>query len=105
MVFCILKPTKVLKSVCNLVWARFSLKPAHLVDLTLIGFLVQKGSFDAEKKTVQLQSSLVGNASKVRNDSIAPLVALQPDHVSVAFTGIDALSAVNFFLQLLYELG
>jgi hypothetical protein len=38
-------------------------------------FLVQKGSFDAEKKTVQLQSSLVGNASKVRDDQ---------DHVSIA---------------------
>lgn len=27
---------------------------------------LQKGSFDAEKKTVTLQSELVGNASKVK---------------------------------------
>ena len=30
---------------------------------------MQKGSFDAEKKTVQLQSSLVGNASKVSDQT------------------------------------
>ena len=48
---------------------------SDFVGLSLVYFFVQKGSFDAEKKTVQLQSSVVGNASKVRSD-----LAAQPLH-------------------------